>query len=61
MNAIQALENSGVVSIGIFDDPQDHNNVLVKISDTGIGIADEIKEKIPGSTDDKVIDFPDYS
>lgn len=46
MNAIQALENSGVVSIGIFDDPQDQNNVLVKVSDTGVGIADEIQEKI---------------
>jgi signal transduction histidine kinase len=46
MNAIQALENNRVVSIGIFDDPQDQNNVLVKVSDTGIGIANEIQEKI---------------
>lgn len=46
INAIQALENSGVVSIGILDDPQDQNNVLVKVSDTGVGIADEIHEKI---------------
>lgn len=46
MNAIQALETNGIVSVGIFDDPQDQNNVLVKVSDTGIGIADEIKDQI---------------
>ena len=47
MNAIQALDNKiGIVSIGIFDDPQDNNNVLVKVSDTGSGIPDEILPKI---------------
>lgn len=47
MNAIQALDNkNGIVSIGIFDDPQDNNNVLVKVSDTGSGIPDEILPKI---------------
>ncbi len=46
INAIQAVENRGVVSIRILDDPQDQNNVLVKVSDTGVGIADEIHEKI---------------
>ncbi len=46
MNAIQALETNGIVSVGIFDDPQDQNNVLVKVSDTGIGIADEIRDQI---------------
>jgi len=47
MNAIQASENKkGMVSIGIFDDPQDNNNVLVKVSDTGIGISDDTLSKI---------------
>jgi signal transduction histidine kinase len=47
MNAIQALDNkNGTVSIGIFDDPQDSNNVLVKVSDTGSGIPNEILPKI---------------
>ncbi len=47
MNAIQALESKvGTVSVGIFDDPEDPGNVLVKISDTGAGIPDVIKEKI---------------
>lgn len=47
MNAMQALDsNGGIVSIGIFDDPQESNNILVKVSDTGKGIPEDIKEKI---------------
>lgn len=47
MNAIQASEGKkGIVSVGIFDDPQDSNNVLVKVSDTGCGISDETLPKI---------------
>lgn len=47
MNAIQAMESkAGTVSIGIFDDPKEQNNALIKVSDTGVGISGEIIEKI---------------
>ena len=47
MNAIQAIETkNGIVSIGIFDDPQDSSNVLVKVSDTGTGIPEDLLPKI---------------
>jgi len=47
MNAIQAMENkNGIVSVGIFDDPQDTNNVLIKVSDTGSGIPQDVFPKI---------------
>ncbi|MEM2160507.1 MAG: ATP-binding protein [Candidatus Nitrosotenuis sp.] len=47
MNAMQALETKeGSVTIEIADDPQDGNNVLIKVIDTGAGIPDDIKDKI---------------
>ncbi len=47
MNAIQAIETkNGIVSIGIFDDVQDSDNVIVKVSDTGLGISQDVLPKI---------------
>src|SRR5574338_240479 len=46
INAIQATEKDGTVSIGIFDDPKESNNVLIKVSDTGVGIPEDILGKI---------------
>ncbi|MBI5697383.1 MAG: HAMP domain-containing histidine kinase [Thaumarchaeota archaeon] len=47
MNAVQAMESKeGTVSIGIFDDPKEQNNALIKVSDTGIGISEEMIDKI---------------
>lgn len=47
MNAVQAMESKeGTVSIGIFDDPKEQNNALIKVSDTGVGISDEMIDKI---------------
>jgi len=46
INAIQAIEKEGTISIGIFDDPKEPNNVLIKVSDTGSGIAEDTVDKI---------------
>ncbi len=47
MNAVQAMESKeGTVSIGIFDDPIEQNNALIKVSDTGVGISEEMIDKI---------------
>lgn len=47
MNAIQAMESKeGTVSIGIFDDPKEQNNALIKVSDTGVGISEEMIHNI---------------
>ena len=46
MNSIQAIKNAGIISIGIFDDPQNPGNVLIKVSDTGSGIPNELIDKI---------------
>jgi signal transduction histidine kinase len=47
VNAVQAIEDkNGDITIKISDDPQDKDFVIISVSDTGIGISEEIINKI---------------
>lgn len=47
VNAIQAIgDKKGDITIDISDDPSDDSFLIIKISDTGVGIAKELQEKI---------------
>ncbi len=43
INAVQAMNNSGQISVELFDE---ENNVLIKISDTGSGIPQDVLPQI---------------
>ena len=43
INAVQAMNNSGQINIELFDE---ENNVLIKISDTGSGIPQDVLPQI---------------
>ena len=43
LNAIQAIEESGVIRISVIDKSE---NILISISDTGVGISESEKQKI---------------
>lgn len=45
-NAIQAMEEGGTLTIHIEKPPQEPNIILIQITDTGIGIPEENKNKI---------------
>jgi signal transduction histidine kinase len=47
VNAVQAIEDkNGDITIQISDDPQDKDFVVISVSDTGIGIPQEIINKV---------------
>ena len=51
-NAIQAMPDGGKLAIKAF---HDNNNVNVTLSDTGVGIPDEVKtETFPAADDDQI-------
>ncbi|MBM2852012.1 MAG: sensor histidine kinase [Candidatus Nitrosotenuis sp.] len=47
VNAIQAIENNeGTIDVEMFDDAMDNNSVVIKVTDSGLGITPDDLQKI---------------